>query len=540
MESGATNQLVAGHWASLALLGDTDAVRSTLDLYRSALGTDVYLRLTGNGLTVMSLDVERCRSMISVGPRDRRDDVLRALPPGDDRVAAAAAGYVAKRDGLGRAAVEERFALEQIAAALSDGLRLGDSGWLFLHQEWRLTLPEGPGKIDLLAFDPACRQLVVIECKASARDVPKRDRHGWPAARQADEYAAAIWRARDGLYPFFGELARAMCRVYAPGALPDSFVLDGGLRPATAVWWPGHTPPWPAWDSAELRVAGDDVRVARYRAHQSRYRQDVLGVGPGARPNRPALRVGSTLALADVAVAPSLNFVDAAAYRHAVERAAAVQTEGGTLESDRLFHNLMSSMPMCFNIFGSLGDAPGFVEVVRRLFDPDASRVVDVVCEVQPTGSLRDRTAFDAIVRYEATDGGRRFVGVETKYTEPFSATVYDTPRYREVTDSCGWFRPRAADALRSSATNQLWRGVMLAALVEAETGALGRYAVIAPADDSVAGSTVDTVARWLVDPARLSLVTLEQLVATTASIGDDELGRWAESFGRRYVSAVQ
>lgn len=240
MTADAADQLVAGHRKSLLLLADTEAVRATLDKYRATAGVEVYLRLTGNGLAVMSLDVANCRSMISIGTRGLRDDLLRSLPPSDQRVATAAAGYLAKRDELGRGSIEERFALELIAGALTDQLRLGGSGWLFLHQEWRLHLPEGPGKIDLLAFDPDRRRLVVIECKATESDAAARDQHGWLAARQADEYAAAIWRARDELYPFFGELARAMGRVYAPERDWGSFELDASARPTTAVWWPSR------------------------------------------------------------------------------------------------------------------------------------------------------------------------------------------------------------------------------------------------------------------------------------------------------------
>jgi hypothetical protein len=531
-------QLVAGHRAALALLSDPDAVRLTLDQYERAIDAPVYLRVTGSGLTVMSLDAARCRSMISVGTRDRRDDIVRSLPVDEAQVRAAATGYAAKRDGLARGSVEERFALEQIAAALGDGLVLGDSSWWFVHQEWRLNLPVGPGKIDLLAFDPQRRRLVVIECKANAGEAAKPDRHGWPAARQADEYAAAIWQARAELHPFFSELIAAMARVYAPDQSPPA--LDPDLAPSTAVWWPGHTPAWPSWDAAELQVASDSPRVARYRAHQSRHREEVLGVGPGPRPGRPAMQVGSTLTAADVTVQPGLNFVDAAAHAHAVERAAAVQVEGGTLEADRLFHNLMSSMPMCFNIFGSLGPVTAFAEVVRRLFDPDAAGVVEAVCEVRPSRRLGDRTAFDAIVRYETSTGERRFVGVETKYTEPFSATVYDTATYREVTESSGWFLPGAADTLRESATNQLWRGLMLAALTEADTGERGTCTVIAPADDAVAAAAVQAVRGWLTDPGRLSFVTLEDLAGTAAAISDERLNAWAAAFSKRYLIADQ
>ena len=89
-----------------------------------------------------------------------------------------------------------------------------------------------------------------------------------------------------------------------------------------------------------------------------------------------------------------------------------------------------------------------------------------MVCEVKPTDALGDRTAFDAIIWYRAAGGDRRFVAIETKYTEPFSAKAYDSAKYRSVTEGSGWFQTGAAELLRASATNQLWRGLMLAALI--------------------------------------------------------------------------
>lgn len=257
---------------------------------------------------------------------------------------------------------------------------------------------------------------------------------------------------------------------------------------------------------------------------------------PGERPRSPSLRVGSTLDRADVAQRPELNFIDARALEHARRRSAEVQDEGGTLEVDRLLHNLMSSMTMCFNIFGSIGDVDGSAEVVRRLLDAETTAVDAAVCEVKPTGSLRDRTAFDALVAYRARDGGRRFIAVETKYTESFSTTVYDNDLYRSVTERCGWFKRGAAERLRRRDTNQLWRGLMLTALTEAETGERGSYAVIAPADDEAAQAAVEVVGDHLIDPARLRFLSLEELVTAAAESGDGVLVSWADRFAVRYL----
>ncbi len=297
---------------------------------------------------------------------------------------------------------------------------------------------------------------------------------------------------------------------------------------------------WPQWDAAELQAKSDSTRVARYRLHQSWYRQHVLGVGPGERPGRRSSLVGNTLDRDAVRQNPRLNFVNDAAYESALRRADEVQLEGGTLEAERLFHNLLSSMPMCFNVFGAIGHVPAFGEVVQQVMDPEMMSIDQAVCEITPTPALGDRTAFDAMLRGTGAKGNARFIGIETKYTEPFSPKVYDNDRYQEVTAGSDWFVDGAGEHLKATATNQLWRGLMLASLTESAEGATGSYVVVSPADDITAQDAVAQTQRWMTDSSRLRFVSLETLVETAAGHGDPALATWAESFGRRYILPPQ
>lgn len=122
-----------------------------------------------------------------------------------------------------------------------------------------------------------------------------------------------------------------------------------------------------------------------------------------------------------------------------------MQAEGGSLES---------SLP-----------------IFRSLFEADATRITDITCEwapKAPAARIGDRTAFDATVRYQAGDE-RSFVGIETKYTEPFSAKSYPGKVDESVTERSSWFSvtPGAIQRLRSSATHQPWRNVVLARQLE-------------------------------------------------------------------------
>jgi hypothetical protein len=424
---------------------------------------------------------------------------------------------------------------------MADRLHLAHTPWIFVAHEWRLHLSSGStGKIDLLGFDPGSRRLVVIELKASAAHAVKPDPNGWDAARQADQYADAIREGRDELYPFFDRLIAAQQHLYVSGGgLP---AIDMSKRPTTAVWWPepagDHTPTWPAWNAGELSVASDSVRVARYRRHQSWWRETHRDVAPGPHPKVPGRLVGSTFDPEAIAADRRLNFIDEAAYRHAERRAREVQVEGGTLDSGRLFGNLLSSMPMCFNLLGAVGTAPAFTDLIRAVFDHDAADVDDVVCEAPSPPQWDDRTAFDAQVDYRTRAGERRFLAVETKYTEPFTQTRYDRPLYHQITDESGWFQPGAADELVDPAMNQLWRGLLLMTVVEDHLAATGRYVVIAPADDAAAIAAVETTRSWMVphEAERLTFVPLERIVDAADRLADRRLNSWASAFRERYL----
>ncbi|WP_426571321.1 PGN_0703 family putative restriction endonuclease [Aquihabitans sp. McL0605] len=295
--------------------------------------------------------------------------------------------------------------------------------------------------------------------------------------------------------------------------------------------------------SLSLLPASEPSRIARYRRLQSWYREVQLGARPGQWPGRPAgTLLGSMLSADDVGVQPDLNFLHPAAFEHACERIKDVPGENGALDPVRLTHNMLSSMPLCFNLFAAISSEPGFLALFQRLFDPAATAVDRLVCEWAPPPSqhLQDRTAFDAIVFYERADGPA-FVGVETKYTEPFSQREYGpTDSYRRATADCGWFHDplSAPDRLKAARSNQLWRNVMLAASLEINgTYGRGSVAVVALDRDPGAAKACDALADEL-NPTgrqRLCSVSLESIVGAARDL-DADLAGWADHFDRRYL----
>jgi hypothetical protein len=218
-----------------------------------------------------------------------------------------------------------------------------------------------------------------------------------------------------------------------------------------------------------------------------------------------------------------------------------VLREGGTLELDRLRRNLLSSMPLCFNLFGKLRAEPQTAaRVLGRVLGLDIATIDEVLVEYAPAAgkaALKDRTAFDAFVAYRTSSGSKGFLGVETKYTEPFSPTIYPANRYEPLDAyQTARFRPGAAQRLARPATNQLWRNVLLAAATRADGGfRIGHAVVIAGQDDQAARRAVSALKAELDDPdGLLRSVSLERLVEEC--LGEPLLAGWAAEFRRRYL----
>ena len=107
-----------------------------------------------------------------------------------------------------------------------------------------------------------------------------------------------------------------------------------------------------------------------------------------------------------------------------------------TIESDRLFNNLLSSQPMAFNLFcplqQMLKESSKIATKVIKAALPNypIHKVTEVELEFIPkeykelTG---DKSAMDAIIRFEDEDGKNGFIAIETKYSENLGTNIaYD------------------------------------------------------------------------------------------------------------------
>jgi len=318
----------------------------------------------------------------------------------------------------------------------------------------------------------------------------------------------------------------------------------GGASAATAVR-PSSSASGPATARAEAtsptglgpQCDGDNSFTKRMRLHQSWYRHHVLGVPCGTGPTRNSTRhYGNMLRREDGEA--GLNFLTPGI--HDVVRARLVQ-DTHNVEPFRLIHNMLSSQPMCFNLFGPLvQDHALATRLVRALWGDHIAQVTGVCIEWAPEPRqeyLDDNTSFDAFIEYRAEGGGLGFLAIETKLTEPFSRRLADSPSYRRWMGEGGPWRPDASGQVQAVRHNQLWRDHLLAwSLLSHPRSPYseGKLVVVHHPQDENCRKTVAGYRGLLQDERSFGELTLDSITGAWGPLVED--GVWLRAFRERYL----
>lgn len=264
----------------------------------------------------------------------------------------------------------------------------------------------------------------------------------------------------------------------------------------------------------------------RSRLHQATWRvARGLPMGAHRSPNRSGSGAAHANGSKLGALAPQdANFL-APSIVAAVEARLAEKQPHQTLDEERLRRDLLSSMPMCFNLFGDVHGSPERSVAAARALWPDLDVAkASVRFEWSPNRQdptfTGDRTAFDAAFELDATDGTRGIVGVETKYHEHALAEKAPDektrmPRYEEITERSGCFAPNWADAILDTDLQQIWRDHLLVlSMLQAEPGwVFGRYVLVHPAGNPSFAEAASRYRELLIDDSTFEVRTIEDLL---------------------------
>lgn len=267
-----------------------------------------------------------------------------------------------------------------------------------------------------------------------------------------------------------------------------------------------------------------------------------MGVHLAGNPDRPTrIKLGSRLS-ADAARAGH-NFISPAVHA-LVRKALILREDGAVIDEDRLFSNLLSSMPLAFSVFGPMAmDLVLATAVWRRLLPTFVDQVESIAFEHSPGRGdprfLADGTAFDLKLAVITPDGEPASLFVEVKYSEGMSGpAAKPRPRYDEASRQCRLYQDPDSPVLRSVALEQLWREHMLAQLaVDYRIANEAHFVAIGPRLNRRVAAAFTLYGNLLAEPEaedELSVgftgLTLEAVLEAIAEAGADDLARqlWA------------
>ena len=320
---------------------------------------------------------------------------------------------------------------------------------------------------------------------------------------------------------------------------------------ATAPW---HDPSW--------RVRSDNPLQAGLRLQQAWWRQACRGVReagalhPSPKPGKPPRThnppVVSMLPETTNGFAPNLMW-PAAIDAYEVAKSA-LNAGAGIIYEDRLRRNLLSSQPLCFNLFGYLSQVdPNALLPWVRIYATGATSVSRIRLEYSPSvaelgAAPLGGSAFDAFVEYTLPGESKGLIGIETKYHEDLAKGLKIPPeggaardKYARETQLRAWLPGAAVGLIGHRKNLQFWYNQLLAQRTqELVTDTMGgrRYAefteiVVACRQDDSAKAVVRTV-------AASSLRAMKALCASAPSMMSSTMWPATMTGSASSVSATQ
>jgi hypothetical protein len=298
-------------------------------------------------------------------------------------------------------------------------------------------------------------------------------------------------------------------------------------------------------------------REARWRQHQWAVKRlgitefghhRVGGTGTGGRDVRNGTKLPASVA------ETGANFLGESILATVDDRLAHAQPHQ-TLDATRLRGDLLSSMPMAFNLFGEAADASAVQArsaLATNLGLPAESAVQSsVVFEWSPgrrdPDYTRDRTAFDVVLRLDPVSGPPIVAGIETKYHEHCSREASPkspaaAKRHSEQTnflvglaEASGVFRPGWHDAVLTTGLRQIWRDHLLALSMRQHTrrwDARSCYVLIHPGRNVSFSEAAKTYRELLVDGDTSFLSrSLEDMLEPAFPAGSTTRQQFAERY---------
>ena len=217
------------------------------------------------------------------------------------------------------------------------------------------------------------------------------------------------------------------------------------------------------------------------------------------------------------------------------------KSRGKLFSRPRIFNDLLSSQPLCFNLFGELQqDLELAAAVFKEISSGRVHSVTSIEFEHSPgRGNARytgDNSAFDVYVTYETNQGGKGFIGIEVKYHENLAGkAARHRPRYDEVSQIMGCFRHERLPDLKMQPLQQIWRDHMLAGIhLNQDHFDDGFFVFLYPRDNAHCSTAIEAYSKCLSNDDSFVAWTLEEIAA---AIRSNTNAAWIDRFIDRYLN---
>lgn len=261
----------------------------------------------------------------------------------------------------------------------------------------------------------------------------------------------------------------------------------------------------------------------KIRVHQGWWRLNVLNAKAGLNPVDSSRNVCNTIEGGEIS---GNNFLTQKTLE-VVNDTLSNRTKGdvGMIEPVRLYNNLMSSQPLCFNFFGEIEKDKDFGLKVLQLFWKGITDFHRVIFEYSPPKNYtNDSSAFD--IGFEVSFGDKKgFIGLECKYTDTFSFKPQKSEYYygekgnknydsyiQVFEENRSSFLADYMQFIKSKGYNQLFRNQLMAEAMEGKDYDIVKTGIFCYEDDDSAIKSANEFKNLLI-PDKFKLITYADFI---------------------------
>lgn len=297
---------------------------------------------------------------------------------------------------------------------------------------------------------------------------------------------------------------------------------------------------------------GDNNFTAKARLLQSIYRvqcgETSMGVGPDKNSinkfKKPTL-YGNMLSSGEIS---GKNFYFQESFEYAVKRVNEKKAEE-TIGEYRLFNNLLSSMPLAFNLFHPLmlikEKYPDKLNMMIRDLFPDLPvyNVDEILIEFIPTpidSYTRDKSAMDAAILFSDKEYNKYIIAIETKYTDSLGLNkAKDNELKMDAALESGLFTVEGLRLINKGCI-QIYRNFLLTEKFRMVQNLKDSFSIIlAPKDHPSTNTEIESLKNYLKPEYRYKLKknTLEDFSSKLEINCPDSFLPWLRWFIDRYLA---